>query len=183
MSVGDQCALDGGAYECIDAPYLWFCEFRDGLLRQGCTQCPLDPCDFGYYTETPSSKGHDKPHLQFHGCLGIHVHDGIAGGDSVFHAMLKRVEARFKFGSFERREFKYTDIHFRQWDDRSTEYDQRHYISRRFNLFLSTSLESSKTASLLTDKEKSTLRSIVGALQYAAVHSRPDICCQSYDHR
>jgi hypothetical protein len=53
--------------------------------------------------------------------LGIHVDDGIAGGDSVFLAMLKRVEARFKFGAFERREFKYTGIHFRQWDDYSIE--------------------------------------------------------------
>ena len=33
----DQCALDGGAYGRIDAPYLWFCEFRDELIKQGCT--------------------------------------------------------------------------------------------------------------------------------------------------
>jgi hypothetical protein len=44
MSDTDQCALNGGAYGRIDAPYLWFCEFRDDLLAQGCRQCPLDPC-------------------------------------------------------------------------------------------------------------------------------------------
>ena len=98
----DQCALDGGAYGRIDAPYLWFCEFRDELIKQGCTQCPLDPCVFGLY-----SKGKDGKTI-CHGTLGIHVDDGIAGGDQVFMEMLRRIEKRFKFGSFERKEFKYT---------------------------------------------------------------------------
>jgi len=38
--------------------------------------------------------------------------------------MLKRVEQRFKFGSFGTGEFKYTGIYFKQWDDGSIEYDQ-----------------------------------------------------------
>eukprot|EP00435_Cladocopium_sp_Y103_P064515 s837_g26.t1 len=177
MSSSDQCALDGGAYGRIDAPFLWFCEFRDELIKQGCTQHPLDPCVFGLYTEVPATNPEKKPSLRFHGCLGIHVDDGIAGGDETFLAMLKRVEARFKFGAFERREFKYTGIHFRQWDDGSIEYDQIAYIEK----IQPVSIEKSRryqTSSPLTEKEKSDLRSIVGALQYAAVHSRPDIAAK-----
>ena len=117
MGRDDQCALDGGAYGRIDAPYLWFCEFRDELIKQGCVKCPLDPCVFGLYSTEPSGKS------KFHGCLGIHVDDGIAGGDSKFHEMLLRVEKRFKFGAFDKREFKYTGINFKQWDDFSIEYD------------------------------------------------------------
>ena len=124
MTGNDQCALDGGAYGRIDAPYLWYCEFRDELLRQGCTQCPLDPCVFGMYTKDHHGK------TQCHGTLGIHVDDGIARGDEKFLAMLKRVESRFKFGSFEKRSFKYTGIDFRQWDDCSIEYDQIGYIEK-----------------------------------------------------
>ena len=174
MTGTDQCALDGGAYGRIDAPYLWFCEFRDELLKQGCTQCPLDPCVFGLYTETGNLDPQGNPLKKFHGCLGIHVDDGIAGGDSVFMAMLKRVEARFKFGAFERREFKYTGIHFRQWDDYSIEYDQIEYIERINPVTIEKSRRS-QPLSPLTEAEKSSLRSIIGALQYAAVHSRPDI--------
>ena len=75
MTGGDQCALDGGAYGRIDAPFLWFCEFRDELLKQGCTQCPLDPCDFGLYTNSSSLDENGVPLKRFHGCLGIHVDD------------------------------------------------------------------------------------------------------------
>ena len=35
MTDHDQCALTGGAYGRIDAPYLWFCEFRDELFAVG----------------------------------------------------------------------------------------------------------------------------------------------------
>ena len=114
------------------------------------------------------------PLKRFHGCLGIHVDDGIAGGDDVFHKMLKRVEARFKFGAFERREFKYTGIHFRQWDDFSIEYDQIEYVERISPVAIDKTRKSQLTAPL-SETEKSSLRSIVGALQYAAVHSRPDL--------
>ena len=48
MDDSDQCALNGGAYGRVDAPYLWFCELRDELLKQNCRQCPLDPCVFTF---------------------------------------------------------------------------------------------------------------------------------------
>eukprot|EP00435_Cladocopium_sp_Y103_P049059 s1658_g14.t1 len=177
MGPSDLCALDKGAYGRIDAPFLWFCEFRDELIRQGCTQCPLDPCVFGLYSKLEyDSHGRALPQ-KFHGCLGIHVDDGIAGGDQEFLAMLKRIESRFKFGSFEKREFKYTGIHFRQWDDFSIEYDQIEYIERISPVIIEKSRRL-QPGSPLTETERSSLRSIVGALQYAAVHSRPDIAAK-----
>ena len=168
MKPTDQCALDGGAYGRIDAPYLWFCEFRDELLKQGCTQCPLDPCVFGLYSTLPNGQ------MKCHGSLGIHVDDGIAGGDEVFHQMLRRVENRFKFGAFEKKEFKYTGINFRQWDDYSIEYDQISYIEKISPISIDKGRKLQPNAPV-TPEERSSLRSLVGALQYAAVHSRPDL--------
>ena len=83
MQETDQCELVGGAYGRVDAPYLWFCKFRDTLISEGYRQCPLDPCCF-----TLASKN-EKGHLQIHGSLGIHVDDGIGGGDKVFLKSLK----------------------------------------------------------------------------------------------
>jgi len=64
MSGTDQCALDGGAYGRIDAPYLWFCECRDELIRQGCMQCPLDPwssvCTQSFQVEVSWLFGHPR---------------------------------------------------------------------------------------------------------------------------
>lgn len=118
MGTEDQRALNGGAYGRSDAPYLWYCEIRDELIKQVCKQHPLDPCVFSY--GEVDENGKYRPC----GALGLHVDYGIGGGNEAFRAMLKRVEQRFKFGSFGTRKFKNTGIHFKQWDDGSIEYDQ-----------------------------------------------------------
>ena len=75
MKEGDQCELVGGAYARVDAPYLWFCTSRNTLKAEGFRQSPQDPCVFTLVSEDK------KGHLQVHGSLGIHVDDGIGGGD------------------------------------------------------------------------------------------------------
>jgi hypothetical protein len=168
MGESDQCALNGGAYGRVDAPYLWFCEIRGELLKQGCRQHPLDPCVFSYGEE--DENGEYRPC----GALGLHVDDGIGGGNETFRAMLKRVEQRFKFGSFETGEFKYTGIHFKQWDDGSIEYDQVAYIDKISPISIPKSRKNEPQAEV-TDQERTLFRSLIGALQYAAVHTRPDL--------
>ena len=168
MGPSDQCALNGGAYGRVDAPFLWFCEIRDELLNQGCKQHPLDPCVFTF--------GETDEHGEYHPCgsLGLHVDDGIGGGNEAFMNMLNRVEKRFKFGSFETGEFKYTGIHFKQWDDGSIEFDQMDYIEKIAPINIGKSRRSEPSCEV-TPEERSMLRSLIGALQYAAVHSRPDL--------
>lgn len=171
MGPTDQCQLDGGAYGRIDAPYLWFCELRDELLKQGCVQCPLDPCVFAYYVADKAGK------MQLQGALGVHVDDGIAGGNQEFRNMLKRLEQRFKFGAFDRGEFVYTGIRFRQWDDGSIEYDQRAYIEKIKPIPIPKERRLQLQAEV-TPSERTQYRSLVGALQYAAVHTRPDLAAK-----
>ena len=166
MKETDQIQLDGGAYGRIDAPYLWFCEFRDELVRQGCRQSPLDPCVFTHHVDGG-----------LEGCLGIHVDDGIGGGSAKFMAMLKRVEARFKFGAFETGESRYTGIRFKQWDDSSIEYDQIDYIEKIPPISLGKGRRDDPEA-LVSEEERTSFRSLIGALQYSAVHSRPDLAAK-----
>eukprot|EP00435_Cladocopium_sp_Y103_P017364 s1359_g4.t1 len=168
MGEHDQCALNGGAYGRVDAPYLWFCELRDELLYQGCRQCPLDPCVFTY------GKRDDQGKYIPLGCLGVHVDDGIGGGTPEFMDMLQRVEKRFKFGSFETGEFKYTGIHFKQWDDGSIEYDQKGYVEKIEPIVISKERRGNPE-SPVSEPERKALRSLIWALQYASVHTRPDI--------
>ena len=95
-------------------------------------------------------------------------------GIQVFMEMLRRIEKRFKFGSFERKEFKYTGINFRQWDDFSIEYDQISYVDKISPISIPKTRRQQPTAAV-SETERTELRSLVGALQYAAVHTRPDI--------
>ena len=171
MKGEDQCQLVGGAYGRVDAPYLWFCKFRDTLVGEGFQQCPLDPCVFTLTSTDSSGK------IKVHGSLGIHVDDGIGGGDPKFIAALERIRKQFSFGSFEKGSFIFTGIRFQQWDDKSVEYDQIEYVEKIQPLEIPrhrrTNLDSQITA-----QETTQLRSLVGALQYAAVHTRPDLAAK-----
>ena len=103
--------------------------------------------------------------------------DGIGGGSPKFMAMLKRVEARFKFGAFETGEFTYTGIRFKQWDDSSIEYDQIDYIGKIPPISLGKGRRDDPEA-LVSEEERTSFRSLIGALQYSAVHSRPDLAAK-----
>ena len=103
--------------------------------------------------------------------------DGIGGGDPKFIAALERIRKQFSFGSFEKGSFTFTGIRFQQWDDKSVEYDQIEYVEKIQPLEIPrhrrTNLDSQITA-----QETTQLRSLVGALQYAAVHTRPDLAAK-----
>ena len=171
MAEGDQCQLMGGAYGRVDAPYLWFCKFRDTLLSEGFKQCPMDPCVFTLTSKNSSGK------ILVHGSIGVHVDDGIGGGDPKFLDSLNRIRKHFSFGSFEKGSFTFTGIRFKQWDDKSVEYDQIEYIERIQPLEIPRHRRT-QLGSQITAEETTQLRSSVGALQYAAVHTRPDLAAK-----
>ena len=76
MGPEEDCELVGGAYGLIDAPSLWYREFRKALMSLGFQQCPLDPCVFSLTSRNESGKP------TCHGVLGIHFDNGIGGGSS-----------------------------------------------------------------------------------------------------
>ena len=73
--------------------------------------------------------------------------------------------------------FTYTGIHFRQWDDGSIEYDQGSYIEKIGPIVLGKGRQDDPEA-LISESERTASRSLIGALQYAAVHSRPDLAAK-----
>ena len=168
MQNGDPCLLKGGAYGRVDAPYLWYCELKRVLVELGFVVCPFDGCLFSLITEGP--KG--KPLVR--GVLGIHVDDGIGGGDSHFHDVLQQLRKRFSFGAYNQHEFDFCGVHYKQWDDGTIELDQREYIHKIEPLNVPKNRRAEPDAPL-TDAEKQCLRGLCGSLQFAAVHSRPDL--------
>ena len=141
------------------------------MVEEGFVQCPLDPCVFTLVSKDASGQ------TKVHGSVGIHVDDGIGGGDEKFQAALERIRKRFKFGSFEKRDFTFTGIRFRQWDDFSVEYDQVEYIEKIRPIEIP-KVRRGQLESPLTPGEVTQLRSLTGALQYAAVHTRPDLAAK-----
>ena len=171
MGPQDECGLDGGAYGRIDAPYLWYQELRKELLSLGFQQSPFDPC---LYT---LSERDGNGSVRHHGVLGIHVDDGICGGNDRFHAVLDKLRSRFSFGSFEEKDFVFTGIHLHQWEDGSIEMDQSSYVESIEAIEIPRQRRKDPE-SPVTDSERQRLRQLVGSLQYAAVHTRADICAK-----
>ena len=168
LQEGEQCGLIGGAYGRADAPILWYRTLRQTLEELGFVACPFDGCLFSLVTKTPSG----KPHVR--GCLGLHVDDGIGGGDSYFREVIERLRVKYEFGAYNEGEFEFCGVRYFQWDDGSIEMNQDSYVQRIAPVEIP-KFRRQEPQSSLTALETQQLRQICGSLQYAAVHTRPDL--------
>ena len=82
------------AYGLVNAPLLWYQELRTALLNLGFLNSPLDP-----FFVLPQYSAKSSQPTGIHGILGIHVDDGLGGGDEVFAQAIDQLEKRFLFGS------------------------------------------------------------------------------------
>ena len=161
------CQLNKGAYGLIDAPYLWYKTFVEFLRVLGFQQSPFDPCLF--------TLRHEDGRLS--GILGIHVDDGLAGGDALFAKKVDELEKKFPFGSKKSTKFTFTGIELSQKPDYSITLSQSDYIRKIKPISLTPERRAQEDAEI-TEAERQSLRALIGSLQYAAIHTRPDLSCR-----
>ena len=160
------CQLLGNAYGRVDAPLLFYKELCKQLLALGFTRHPLEPCVFMLYT------GH-----QLNGILGMQVDDGVGGGDTKFNAKLQELEKKLPFGSRKYRDFVFTGIHLQQLPDFSIRASQSSYVRNIPQIDIGRPRRMTPEAQI-NESERSKLRGLVGSLQYAVTHTRPDIAAK-----
>ena len=159
------CKLDKSAYGLIDAPFLWFKSLDASLKELGFIAAPFDPCVYLLWNpeaKTPS------------GILGVHVDDGICGGDEFFDRQIKLLEQKYPFGSKQMTNFTFTGVEIAQKPDMSIELSQSKYVSNIESIPIDTNRRKGLEEPV-TPKEQHNLRALVGSLQYAAVNTRPDL--------
>ena len=165
LAANEVCKLEKGAYGLIDAPYQWFLAISEALKDLGFTQSPFDPCKFLLYH-------HETGNLE--GILGLHVDDGICGGSNYFAKKLDVLEQKYPFGSKKLKQFTFTGIEMDQLPNGTITMKQSTYV--RAIEPIKISLERRKLPEeKVTESERQALRGLVGSLQYAAVHTRPDL--------
>lgn len=125
---------------------------------------PLDPCLFVLPGENNI----------VHGVLGIHVDDGLGGGDSVFEDTINRLEQKFPFGSRRRKDFTFTGIHIHQDENYNIQLDQSDYVSNIDPIKIDRSRRKSEDVEA-NESERQGLRGLIGSSQYAATNTRPDV--------
>ena len=150
---------------------MWFQTLKQTLSDLGFVQSPFDACTFSLVTPQPNG----EPLVR--GVLGIHVDDGLGGGDAYFKKVIQQLRDIYSFGSYDEGEFVFTGIRFRQWDDGSVETDQTQYIEKIDPIHIPRNRRASPEEPL-TPEEVHELRRLNGSLQYAAVHSRPDLAAK-----
>ena len=121
------CELLKSAYGLINAPILWYHELKGTLLSLGFQMSPMDPCVFVLPKKNDHKTSNDSS-VGIHGIFGIHVDDGTGGGDTVFHAQLKKLEAKYPFGSHRKKDMTFTGLHIRQEANHEIFVDQKEYI-------------------------------------------------------
>lgn len=159
------CQLVKGAYGLVDAPYLWYKTLQKELLSLGFRASPFDPCVFLLFDE---EKGNPK------GILGIHVDDGLCGGDEDFHRKLQQLESKYPFGAKKVGAFTFTGIDLQQHPDKSITMSQSKYI-KGINPIPVPLDRRKDESSPITEEERQQLRGLIGSLQFASVHTRPDL--------
>lgn len=160
------CELLGNAYGRVDAPLLFYKELSKQLLKLGFVRHPLEPCVFMLYTQD---------HL--HGILGMHVDDGVCGGDKLFLQKIEALQQTLPFGSRKQDKFTFTGIQLEQLADFSIRASQSDYVHNIHPIDIGRSRRQTPEVEV-TEVEKSKLRGLVGSLQYAVTHTRPDIAAK-----
>ena len=159
------CKLEKGAYGLIDAPYMWYKAILEHLTELGFQQSPFDPCVF--VLRNPQTRLPD-------GILGLHVDDGLCGGNQRFQEVIDRLEAKYPFGTKRMQQFVFTGIEMNQNVDKSITLSQANYVKNIDPIKVSLERRRNED-STVTESERQDLRALIGSLQYAAVHTRPDI--------
>ena len=156
--------LNKSAYGLIDAPYLWYCSLVSELQKLNFEACPFDPCVFVLREKDGSLAG----------VLGIHVDDGVGGGNSYYQQQIDKLEQKYAFGSKKSTAFTFTGIEITQQPDNSIHLSQANYIKqiKPINIPSDRKLQPDQN---VTEPERLALRGVIGSLQYAAVNTRPDI--------
>ena len=170
LSQDQVCSLVGNAYGRVDAPLLFYKELSKQLQALHFTRHPLEPCI--YILES----FHDN-HRTLHGIIGTHVDDGICGGDSYFYDQLEALKKVLPFGTFKQRKFVFTGIHLEQLPDLSIMASQEDYV-RSIPAIDVGRPRRQTPAALVNDGELNKLRGLIGSLQYAVSHTRPDIAAK-----
>ena len=165
LATNEVCKLEKGAYGLIDAPYQWYQAISEALINLGFTQSPFDPCQFVL-------RDHETGSLE--GILGLHVDDGICGGSEYFARKIDQLEKKYPFGSKKIKQFTFTGIEMDQLPNGTITMRQSNYV-RAIEPIKIPLERRQQPDSKVSEEERQALRGLIGSLQYAAVHTRPDL--------
>ena len=166
LQPGEICKLDKSAYGLIDAPYLWFQTLQEALVQLGFTPCPFDPCVFVLRNPKKPKFVRDTGYScrWWDSWRGSILQSTNSQAGSQISIRIQKVPKWFTF----------TGIDMRQNPDNSIELSQSQHV-RNINPISIKAERRAQEDAPVTEEGRHLLRGLIGSLQYAAVHTRPDL--------
>ena len=150
-------------YGLDDASRKFYLKVKEELLKLGCEVSRLDPAVFSYHTNNG---------LQ--GLLMSHVDDFLWSGDEIFKtSVIDKIRGIFKISSENSTLFKYVGLDIQQCED-GIYVSQNKYAGEIDEIDISESRLSNPNQPI-NEEEKSSLRSVIGQLNWLATQTRPDL--------
>ena len=150
-------------YGLNDAPRKWFLKVEKEVLAVGCAQSRLSPAMFMY-----------KRQGFLAGMIILHVDDFLHAGNELFQEnVIQKIREKFTVGATGINSFRYTGLNIRRHFKGIT-LDQNHYVDELEFIDLDSERRKQKS-DILNDEEKTSYRSAVGAVNWAAQQTRPDM--------
>ena len=171
-------------YGLCDAPRAWFLEAKERLTSLGAQQHPLDACCYllydhnaprDHWTTTTDTNGnrHQSPPLC--AIFGLHIDDIIGCADSnnaTYKHFKQQLQQRFKFRTWEEGiSFEYCGAQVNKISPTYYTLEHTKYLSKQKPI----SFPEHDKERPVTEKERTSLRATIGALQWPSGQSSPHL--------
>ena len=172
--------LKKSMYGLCDAPRSWYLEAQRRLEAIGFIRHPLDPCLFLYFSnESEASSTTTTSPTRLVAALGMHVDDLLGGGDvehPEFEPLLRHLKESFSFRDFRynQAEFEFLGAKVTKLPEGGHRYSHEDYL-RKIKPIQIDSTRAADPTLPVTEGERSQLRTVIGALQWAATQTSPHI--------
>ena len=150
-------------YGLNDAARHFYQSVEEVLRDQGCLQSSLDPALFL-----------KRQNGELVGMIAIHVDDFLHAGTEEFDCVMNKLRERFLAGRIDEGQFRYVGFDLKQRGVEGIVMDQTSYMESLENGIIDPGRAVFKQ-DLLSELEQTTLRQLVGRLNWAVQGSRPDM--------
>ena len=158
-------------YGLTTAPIEWFKAVNETLEKLGGHSCACDPCVWTFSEWNNKTQKRDLI-----GIIGCHVDDFLIAGNTKnerWNKIKETLLTSFRWTPFEKSKFKQCGVQITQTEDGGFDQEQHEYLTGLCEIPLTNERKKQKT-SPVTEKERTELRGLLGALQWLVGQTRPD---------
>ena len=169
LSPGEIVQVKRGCYGLVDAPLEWYKSICDFLQQLGLEKSWADPCSWLC-----------KPGGVLKGIIAGHVDDFLFAGpsdDPNWQAIEAKIQQHYEWSEWEEKSFTQCGVLIEEQDDGSFHLSQPKYLDTVSEISLSASRRRD-TNSPTTERKKSLLRAVLGALSWHAQQVAPHISAE-----